>query len=140
METTTEETTVTPGTLHTVTGTTESKLDLVRSYNISQPFQVGVNGVTEVTEEYVVYTIDNIAYRTTLSSGETTYSLNTVGFNADNSVSRYIVKRDTDVFSERHATRGEISLDRKEMSVFDAMYKISSVNSVDDFANYIGNN
>ena len=50
-----------------ITGFTSNKLDLVKTYNPNNPFQVGVNGVTSVSTNNVSYTIGNINYSTEFS-------------------------------------------------------------------------
>lgn len=56
----------------TVTGTTQDRLSLVKTYNPAQPYVVGVNGVTDVYTDavgrgHVKYIIDGIEYHTTLT-------------------------------------------------------------------------
>ena len=66
----------------TVKGTTSHRLDLVKSYNPTQPYIVGVNGVTSITTnsngiDVIKYVIDNITYETTLSTTKLKPSLDT---------------------------------------------------------------
>ena len=54
-----------------ITGFTDSKLNLVKTYDDNNPYQVGINGVTEVVTEsnslsYVEYTINGINYKTSV--------------------------------------------------------------------------
>lgn len=58
-----------------ITGLTTSRLNEVKTYNSSEPYKVGVNGVTNITNEFIEYTIDDIKYRTFLSDGLTTFQL-----------------------------------------------------------------
>jgi hypothetical protein len=56
----------------TVTGTTQDRLSLVKTYNPAQPYVVGVNGVTDVYTDavgrgHVKYIIDGIEYHTILT-------------------------------------------------------------------------
>jgi hypothetical protein len=120
-----------------VSGVTESKLEQVRSYNLNAPYEVGVNGVTEVTAEYVVYVIDSITYTTTLADGYTTYSFGTAGLTRDNSISKHVVKKESDMFTAKHKTINNISIDRSEISVFETMYRIANINTLDDFDTYL---
>jgi hypothetical protein len=120
-----------------VSGVTESKLEQVRSYNLNTPYEVGVNGVTEVTAEHVVYVIDSITYTTVLADGYTTYSFGTTGLTRDNSISNHIVKRESDMFTAKHKTINNISIDRSEISVFETMYRIANINTLDDFNTYL---
>lgn len=55
----------------TVTGTTQDKLHLVKTYDPTQPYMVGTNGVTDVYTDidgvnHVKYIIDGIKYHTKL--------------------------------------------------------------------------
>jgi hypothetical protein len=43
-----------------ITGVTNSRLGDVATYDLENPYQVGINGVTEVTSDYVKYVIDEI--------------------------------------------------------------------------------
>tara|TARA_R110000803_G_scaffold110337_1_gene178744 strand:+ start:351 stop:860 length:510 start_codon:yes stop_codon:yes gene_type:complete len=54
-----------------VTGTTQHRLDVVKTYDSSNPYIVGVNGVTAINTDVngiktVEYTIDGIKYKTRL--------------------------------------------------------------------------
>lgn len=56
-----------------VTGTTDSKLSQIATYNLDNPYKVGINGVTNIVESTlgsqtflkVYYNIDGIEYTTT---------------------------------------------------------------------------
>lgn len=52
-----------------ITGNTTHRLNLVRTYDATNPYQVGINGVTSVTtnslgEDVIVYEINDIEYTT----------------------------------------------------------------------------
>jgi len=57
----------------TITGTTQHRLDLVKSYDPNNPYIIGVNGVFTISQDInglitsVGYTIDNINYTTWLT-------------------------------------------------------------------------
>lgn len=119
----------------TVTGVTDSRLDEVRTYNNQQPYIVGVNGVTTVTATEIVYVIDGVTFATGLTDGVTTYSLGLVP--PGQALGNYFLYRnERDVFIDKHPTVRDILMLRSEMSVFDPMLRIATVNSLDDLEDY----
>jgi hypothetical protein len=47
-----------------ITGITESKLNQVKRYDLTEPYKVGVKGVTDIKSTYVEYKIDDFTYKT----------------------------------------------------------------------------
>lgn len=119
----------------TVTGTTESRLEEVRTYNLQQPFIAGINGVQSVTETEIVYSLEGITYTTSLEDGTTTYSLGIVS-NDKALVTHFLYRDERDVFIDKHPTRADILMERSEMSIFDNLLRIAAVNSLDDLTDY----
>ena len=119
----------------TVTGITESRLEEVRTYNLQQPYIIGINGVQTVTNTEVVYALDGVTYTTSLIDTTTTYSLGLVS--AAQALQIHFLYRDErDVFIDKQETQGDILMERAEMSVFDSMIRIAGVNSLDDLTDY----
>jgi hypothetical protein len=122
--------------LAVITGETESRLEEVMTYNLNTPYQIGLNGVISVTEEYVIYEIEQVIYTTFLETEQTFYEIGMQGLTEENSVARFVIKREEDVFIGRHNTIDKIDIDRSEFSVFEKMYRLAKINSLDDFENY----
>lgn len=119
-----------------VQGTTTSRLDEVRTYNKAQPYVVGVNGVTEVSDDEVSYVIDGIVFTTQISSGDTFFAFGVAGLTNANSESYAVVKDERDDYTTKTPTQNNIFVERNEMSVFNNIYKLSRVDSLDDFKLY----
>ena len=119
----------------TVTGTTDSRLDEVRTYNTQQPYIIGANGVLTVTATEVVYAIDGVTFTTSLADGTTTYSLGLVPL-AQALGTHFLYRDERDVFIDKHPTERDILMLRSEMSAFDPMLRIATVNSLDDLTDY----
>lgn len=126
----------TPSTIRPVQGTTNSRLDEVRTYNKSQPYIVGVNGVTEVSDVQVSYAIDGILFTTNLSTGITGFAFGVAGLTNANSESYAVVKDERDAYTTKTPTQNNIFIERNEMSIFNNIYKLSRVDSLDDFKLY----
>ena len=127
-----------PPTIKTVTGITESRLDEVRSYNLLTPFIVGVNGVTSVDGNAIVYVVDGVTYATSTDENgvETTaYNLGIVPpTQAANTL--FLYRNERDVFIDRKDTVRDILIERSNLSVFDPMLRMALVNSLDDLTDY----
>jgi len=57
-----------------ITGLTSSKLEEVRTYNLNEPYKVGVKGVTNITNDFIEYKINDIEYKTYINNSVTTPS------------------------------------------------------------------
>jgi hypothetical protein len=108
----------------------------VMTYNLNQPYVEGVNGVVSVTPEHIVYVIDEVQYTTIMETGKTYYEIGMSGLTSSNSVSRFVVKRESDVFIDKLNTVDKIDIDRSEFSVFEKLYRFAKIDSLDDFENY----
>ena len=56
-----------------ISGNTISRLSEVKTFSINNPYQVGKNGVTQVTDDYVKYNIGEIQYTTYLIDERTIF-------------------------------------------------------------------
>jgi hypothetical protein len=119
-----------------ITGETEDRLEEVMTYNLNNPFIEGVNGVLSATSEYVVYVIDEVVYTTILDTKKTFYEIGMNGLNPENSIARFVIKREADVFIGKNNTIDKIEIDRSEFSVFESLFRIAKIDSLDDFENY----
>jgi hypothetical protein len=119
-----------------ISGETEDRLEEVMTYNLNNPFVEGVNGVLTATPEYVVYVIDEVMYTTILDTKKTYYEIGMSGLTVENSIARFVIKREADVFIGKNNTVDKIEIDRSEFSVFESMFRMSKIDSLDDFENY----
>jgi hypothetical protein len=80
-----------------ISGYTSQKLDLVKTYSNTNPYQIGINGVTNVTYNptnltavtSVSYSIGNIDYVTELSANNGLTSQNSKGRISSTSITRF---------------------------------------------------
>lgn len=119
----------------TITGTTTSKLESVKTFDYQNPYKIGVNGVTDITPTFTAYTINQINYVTD-SSGKTTFSLIKPN---ENYVST------NNIFEEEYLKQAflpnldnQINIDRQNISVVEVIgrfHLLKSVNSIDQYNN-----
>ena len=123
-------------TIQPVQGTTVSRLDEVKTYNKARPYIVGVNNVTEVTDIDVSYIIDGIVFTTSLITGITQFAFGVAGLTRANSESYPMLKDERDDYTTKTPTQNNIFIQRNEISVFSNIYKLSRVDTLDDFKLY----
>lgn len=117
-----------------ITGTTENRLLEIRGYG-TIPYQVGINGVTFINNEKVEYILDEINYVTFFDDDNTTiYTLPNINRNPlpDN----VIVKDDLKPYDEAIPSTDRINIDRGEFSVFEQLYKLAKLNTLDDIQTF----
>jgi hypothetical protein len=131
-----------------VTGYTDSRLNEVKTYSRTQPYQVGVNGITEIIYDdnnepsVIKYTIDNINYITSVgreiipgvfiiktiytfsTSGLTQESINVIKDEAEMGIS-FPPKIESDIFIERQTT-----------SVFERHLRMEEITTLDQLEEY----
>lgn len=125
-----------PLAIQPVQGTTTSRLDEVKTYNKARPYIVGVNNVTEVTDTDISYVIDGIVFTTSLRTGLTQFAFGVAGLTRANSESYPIIKDEQDDYTTKTPTQNNIFIQRNEISVFSNIYKLSRVDTLDDFKLY----
>lgn len=112
-----------------ITGLTSSRLNQVKSYDKNQPYKVGVNGVTNITNEFIEYTIDDIKYRTFLSDGLTTYQLLK---QQDVFQNQPVIWNADSVFVDIKKTLNAMVIDRGNISVFEYFGRLNSCDNLSD--------
>jgi hypothetical protein len=118
--------------LITITGITKSRLDEVKTYSLfnSKPiYKLNVNGVFNITNEFIEYSIDNIRYKTYLSDGLTTYSITKPKETFEN---RPVIWNADSVFIDIKKTLNAMVIDRGNISVYDYFNKINNCDELDD--------
>jgi hypothetical protein len=127
-------------TKYTVTGETESKLDLVKSVDPLIPYKVGLNGVTQVNTDTIVYTIDLINYITYLSDGKTYYFFGGHGISPKDFNNNPVIFDEVNHgFLEKFKTKSDININRGNISAFDSHIRLSNIKNIADLITYGGN-
>ena len=129
-----------------ITGSTESMLDEIRTYDQTNPYQIGVNGVINLTRnpttlEYtqVVYNLNDIIYTTNLINNTTTYIY--TGSTTNNYNDNFLYKKDDLLINinEKPRINNYINVDRQEYSVLDKVIKINKTVNLQDIDDIISN-
>lgn len=127
-----------------ITGSTEPMLDEIRSYDQSNPYQIGVNGVIDVTRnpttlEYtqVKYNLNDIIYTTNFLTNTTTYIY--TGSTANNYNDNFLYKKDDLLLNINKKPRinNYINVERQEYSVLDKIIKINKTVNLQDIDDII---
>lgn len=122
-----------------LSGTTESYLDEVKTYDSENPYIIGVNGVINIvrdltTLEYkkVDYIINNIQYTTDLVNNKTTYIF--TGNTSSNYNDNFLIRKDdiTININEKPRINNLINVERQELSVLDKLMKINMLKNIED--------
>ena len=128
-----------------ITGYTSNKLDLISRYSKTNPYVVGVNGVTNITYSNptnqvvsaitsISYTIDEIDYLTTVPNLRTTFSVSTSQNNFD---PYYVIKEEAKiriVFPPKVVN--ELFIERQSLAVFELHSRLSEIKTLDDLVDY----
>jgi hypothetical protein len=123
-----------------VTGYTNNRLDDIKAFSETEPYQVGINGVLEVTSEYVRYIIDDITFKTFFDENETTiYAFTSKGLELSKTYNKPIIKEDDVHFIEKPRVKSDINIDRFPLTVFDRHIRVSLVKDLSLFKKYPNN-
>lgn len=134
-----------------ISGFTSQKLDLVRTYSKTNPYQIGVNGVTNITYNpinlsaitSVSYSIDNINYVTELPSLITRFYTNYSGYDFEpyivfpNKQNTFDIKEEAKmglVFPPK--VNNELFIERMSLSVFERYSRLSEIKNMGTLINY----
>ncbi len=134
-----------------ITGYTSNKLDLVRTYSLTNPYQIGVNGVTNITYDpinltgivSISYTIDNINYVTQLPSLITTFSTNYSGYDFEpyitfpNKQNTFDIKEEAKmglVFPPK--VNNELFIERMSVAVLERQSRLSEISTLQGLIEY----
>jgi len=117
-------------------GLTRNKLDIIRTYSLTQPYVLGVNGVTDIKPSpsapisaitSVSYTIDDINYVTYLNNSLTTFFYNNYSgqdfepfLNTQNGQNTFDIKEESKmklVFPPK--VTNDLFIERMELAVFE---------------------
>lgn len=134
-----------------ISGYTTNKLDLVRTYDINNPYQIGVNGVTSITYDPIVltaitsvsYSIDNINYVTQLRDFTTIFYTNASGYDFEpyitfpNKQNTFDIKEEAKmglVFPPK--VSNELFIERMSLAVFERYSRLSEIRTLESLTNY----
>jgi hypothetical protein len=129
-----EDLTLTPDINITVTGITESKLNSVRGYDYDNLYQKGVNGVEEVTSDYVRYNINGIVYKTNLNDDSTTFTFSTVN---NGYMNNNFISVDNNIgYVDKVNIQDSVYIERENISVIESFSKIRQIGLVSEIATF----
>ena len=118
----------------TITGTTDNKLSEVRGFDYNNPFTIGVNGVTEVTSEYIKYTIGNINYITKLGDLSTTFSFKDT--RNEYKINNFISTDANLTYVDKVDVQDCVFIERESVSVIEYFSKLRQIGSVSEIATF----
>ncbi len=143
-----------------ISGITSDKLDLVRTYDNLNPFQIGVNGVTSISYNPVTltaitsvsYTIGDIHYRTfdlnnqnllTTRSKVTTFKTNVSGYDFEPYITPPNLQNTFDIKEESKMNmvfppkvKNELFIERMGLAVFERHSRLSKIKSIGELIDY----
>lgn len=108
-----------------------SRLEEVRSYNKENPYPIGLidgSGIVKIEGDLIYYKVDHINYVSSLSTGETTYSITFVLSPPFTYERAFIVSEEALEFLEEELPL--IDLDRPYYSIFRQMHEISNMRNL----------
>jgi len=125
-----------------ITGYTSSKLDVVKTYNRANPYQVGVNGVTAFDTNGIVpklsYTIGDVSYQTFFNKSYlTTFNTNLSGLNQIDTIKHPVIKEEAKmgmVFPPK--VSDELFIERMGVAVFERQSRLSEIRTLEGLINY----
>jgi len=111
----------------TISGLTKDRLIDIQTYNGN--YEVGINGVTQITDDYILYTIDNIDYQTFFDTKLTVYRLN----KPTNEFTKQFVIKDNNIpFIDVKKTVNGLLIERNNLSVYESFNRIANTDNLDD--------
>lgn len=120
----------------TFTALTKSRLNEVKTYDLTNPFKVNVNGVTKIEKDvttgniiYVDYNIEGISYRTFLSNNLTYY---TVTKTTNEFATKRLINNSNSVFIDIRKTLNAMIIERSNVSIYNYFNKINNCQELDD--------
>lgn len=146
-----------------ISGITSHKLDLVKTYSSTNPYQVGVNGVTNVTYQdpialtgitFVSYSIGDINYTTKLSDlitiltsnitqFPTTFFTNSSGYDFEpyitfpNKQNTFDIKEEAKMgLVSPPKINNELFIERQDLAVFERYSRFSEIKNLNDLIYY----
>lgn len=131
-----------------VSGYTDSRLNEIKTYSKTQPYQVGVNGVTQIIYDsnnepsIIKYTIDNINYETSIGTEILPQIFNSKTyfyFNSDGLPEEEInvIKNEVEMgISFPPKIESDIFIERQTTSVFERHLRMEEINSLEQLEEY----
>jgi len=131
-----------------ITGFTSHKLDVISTYSQTNPFQVGINGVTAIipgNPTIIKYTIDGINYETKYQPTKdgyevnefthpTTFNTNLSGYDFQK---YFVIKEEAKmglVFPPK--VNNELFIERMSLAVFERHSRLSEIQTLEGLINY----
>lgn len=136
-----------------ISGLTRNKLDIIRTYSLTQPYVLGVNGVTDIKPSpsaplsaitSISYTLDDINYVTYLNNSLTTFFYNNYSgqdfepfLNTQNGQNTFDIKEESKmklVFPPK--VTNDLFIERMELAVFEKHSRMSNIKNLEELENY----
>lgn len=134
-----------------ISGFTSHKLDLIKTYDSTNPYQIGVNGVTNITYNpltltaitSVSYSIGNINYITNFPNLDTRFYTNSSGYDFEpyivfpNKQNTFDIKEEAKmglVFPPK--VSNELFIERQELAVFERFSRFSEITNLENLVTY----
>lgn len=114
-----------------------NKLLSVRSYDFTQPYKVGVNGVTGITGDTITYVIDGINHTTEKDTGDTIINLT----KTDDIyyTSNFIRNENRLGLSDKIDFVNDVDIERPNISVIENFSILQQINNPDELTGFSNN-
>lgn len=131
-----------------VTGYTENRLSEIKTFDLQQPYKIGINGVTNIIYttdgkySIIYYTIDGITYITdVINKNITVYSYIARGIDSIVGDTFSLIRSDRYInLYQKPNTKSYINVEREQLSVLDNHYRIKNIKNIGDLITYAGGN
>jgi hypothetical protein len=134
-----------------ISGYTSHKLDLIKTYSNTNPYQIGINGVTSITYNplaltaitSVSYSIGNINYITNFPNLVTRFFTNSSGYDFEpyiafpNKQNTFDIKEEAKmglVFPPK--VSNELFIERQNLAVFERFSRFSEITNLENLVTY----
>lgn len=105
-----------------------SRLDECKSFNINEPYIVGVNGVKNINDNIITYTINDITYTTNIDNNETNIVLTT----ENNIYEGTNYSRETIGLSEEPVSE-DLFVERGTLNIMENFFRLKNIKKLNDF-------
>jgi hypothetical protein len=134
-----------------ISGYTSHKLDLIKTYSNTNPYQIGINGVTSITYNplaltaitSVSYSIGNINYITNFPNLVTRFFTNSSGYDFEpyilfpNKQNTFDIKEEAKMgLVSPPKVSNELFIERQNLAVFERFSRFSEITNLENLVTY----
>lgn len=105
-----------------------SRLDECKSFDINNPYVVGVNGVTNIKDDIITYKLDDITFKTNIKTNETFCEITT---NTDMYVDTVYVREY--VGFKNKPLVSDVTINRGNQNIMENFFRLKTVTTLKDF-------